>query len=139
MEQFADYSHALVALAVFALIVLVLSPLSALPKEAENLAPGATMKEDYANRAYRVNRAYLNGTETLSAFVTVTLVAILAGANPQWVNWLASIALLSRIVHVFVHVQGIGKPHRGVRSIVYVLGWLAMIALGVLGISAAFS
>ena len=139
MEIFANYSHALAALAGFALIVMILSPLSAIPKEKANLAPGSTPSGDYDSQAYRLNRAYLNGTESLSAFVTVTLVAMIAGANPTWVNWLASLVLMSRVLHVFVHIQGIGRPHRGPRTFLYVFGWACMIALGVIGIAAALS
>jgi len=139
MEQFAQYSHALASLAAFALIVLLLSPLSAIPKEREKLAPGSDIPQGYDNRDYRVNRAYLNGVETLAAFVTVTLVAMLTGANPFWVNLLASLALVSRVIHLFVHIRGIGRPHRGPRTFAYVFGWACMIGIGILAIVAAFS
>ena len=42
MEQYADYAHALVSLAGFAVVVLLLSPLSAIPKEKAGISPGAT-------------------------------------------------------------------------------------------------
>ncbi|GGH21525.1 Uncharacterized conserved protein, MAPEG superfamily [Cribrihabitans marinus] len=138
MEQFAEYSHALSALVLFAVVVLVMSPFSALAKQGAGLAPGATPKEDYANKAYRLNRAYLNGCETLPAFLTVVLAAILAGASPFWVNLLASLALLARLVMLFVHLQGVGKPQSGVRTFAYVGGWACMLLLAVLALVAIF-
>ncbi|KIC39495.1 MAPEG family protein [Leisingera sp. ANG-M7] len=138
MEAFAAYSHALAALVIFTLITLALSPFSALAKQKAGLAPGATPQQDYADKAYRLNRAYLNGCETLPAFLTVTLVAILAGAAPFWVNLLASVAVVSRVFMIFIHLQGIGKPHSGPRSVFYVLGWACMAGLAILALAAVF-
>ena len=137
MEAFAAYSHALAALVIFTLIILALSPFSALAKQKAGLAPGATPQEDYAEKAYRLNRAYLNGCETLPAFLTVTLVAVLAGAAPFWVNLLASVVLVSRIVMILIHLQGSGKPHGGLRSVFYVIGWACMAGLALMALVAA--
>ncbi|UWQ36057.1 MAPEG family protein [Leisingera aquaemixtae] len=138
MEVFAAYSHALAALVIFTLIILALSPVSALAKQKADLAPGATPREDYADKAYRLNRAYLNGCETLPAFLTVTLVAILAGAAPFWVNLLASLVLVSRLVMIVIHLRGAGKPHGGLRSVFYVIGWACMGGLALLTLAAVF-
>lgn len=138
MEAFAAYSHALAALVIYTLITLALSPFSALAKQKAGLAPGATPREDYAEKAYRLNRAYLNGCETLPAFLTVTLVAIMAGAAPFWVNLLASLALAARVIMIFIHLQGIGKPHSGPRSVFYVVGWACMVGLAILALVAVF-
>ncbi|QDI75371.1 MULTISPECIES: MAPEG family protein [Leisingera] len=138
MDVFAAYSHALAALVIFTLIILALSPVSALAKQKAGLAPGATPREDYADKAYRLNRAYLNGCETLPAFLTVTLVAILAGAAPFWVNLLASLVLVSRMVMIVIHLRGAGKPHGGLRSVFYVIGWACMGGLALLTLAAVF-
>ncbi|MTI01854.1 MAPEG family protein [Roseibium sp. RKSG952] len=138
MELFAEYSHAIASLVIFTLIVLLLSPFSALAKASKGLAPGATPDQDYSEKAYRLNRAYLNGTETLPAFLTVTVAAILLGASPFWVNLLASIALVARVVMLIVHIRGVGKPHSGLRSVLYVIGWACMMVLGVMALVASF-
>ncbi|WP_424976926.1 MAPEG family protein [Leisingera sp. S232] len=138
MESFAEYSHALAALAIFTLITLALSPLSAFAKQKAGHVPGATPQDDYADQAYRLNRAYLNACETLPAFLTVTLVAVLAGAAPFWVNLLASLALAARIIMVFIHIKGIGKSHSGPRTVFYVAGWACMVGLAILASAAVF-
>lgn len=137
MEPFAAYSHAIVAIAGTAILLLVMSPLSAMKKSARGLAPGATPEQDYTDPCYRWHRAYGNLAESLGAFVAVTVAAILAGASPTWVNLLASIYLVIRLVLAVVHVQGIGKPDMSLRSFIYVAGWLVCLILAVLAIFAA--
>ncbi|RBW63079.1 MAPEG family protein [Ruegeria sp. A3M17] len=138
METFAEYSHAIASLVVFTLIILALAPFSALAKQGKGLAPGATPEQDYSDKAYRLNRAYLNGTETLPAYVAVTVAAMLLGVNPFWVNLLASVALIARIVMLVIHMRGIGQPHSGIRSVSYVVGWACMVVMGVMALVAAF-
>ncbi|SLN18169.1 MAPEG family protein [Ruegeria meonggei] len=138
MEVFADYGHAVASVVIFTLVVLFMAPFTALAKQGKGLAPGATPDQDYGDQAYRLNRAYLNGTETLPAFAAVTVAAILMGVNPFWVNLLASVALLARLLMLFVHLRGIGKPNAGPRSILYVLAWVCMFVMGLMALVAAF-
>ncbi len=138
MDIFAEYSHAIASLVIFTLIVLALSPFSALAKAGKGLAPGATPEQDYSDKAYRLNRAYLNGTETLPAYLAVTVAAILLGASPVWVNLLASLVLVARVVMLVIHLRGIGKPHSGLRSVFYVIGWACMVVLALMALVAAF-
>lgn len=138
MDMATNYAHALASLVLFTLVVLALSPFSALAKAGKGLAPGATPKQDYADKAYRLNRAYLNGTETLPAFLTVTVAAVLAGASPFWVNLLASLFLVARLIMLVIHLQGVGKPHSGLRSVFYVAGWACLVVLGIMALVAVF-
>ncbi|QGY00333.1 MAPEG family protein [Roseovarius faecimaris] len=137
MEPFAPYSHAIVALAGTAILLLIMSPLSAMKKSAMGLAPGATPEQDYTNACYRWHRAYGNLAESIGTFAAVTLAAILAGASPFWVNLLASLFLVIRIFLAVVHIKGIGKPDMSLRSFTYVAGWLICLILALLAIFAA--
>ncbi len=138
MDVFTEYGHAVASVMVFTLAVLFLAPFTALAKQGKGLAPGASPEQDYEDRAYRLNRAYLNGTETLPAYVAVTFAAILMSVSPFWVNLLASIALLARLAMLFVHIRGIGKPYSGLRSVLYVVGWACMFVTAILALVAAF-
>ncbi|MEO3413833.1 MAPEG family protein [Roseovarius sp. CAU 1744] len=138
MEQFAAYGHAIVAMAGTAVFGLLISPLSALRKSRVGLSPGCQPEPDYTSSVYRWHRAYCNLAETMGFFVACTLAAILAGASPFWVNLLASVFFLSRIVLAVVHINGIGKPHMGARSFIYVAGWLACLLLAIMAIVAVF-
>ncbi len=139
MSGFAEYGHAIVAMAGLGMMQMVMSPLSAMKKTALGLAPGATPEQDYSSATYRWHRAYSNLAETVGAFVAVTAACILAGANPFWVNLLASLFLVLRIGLAVVHVKGIGKPDMSVRSFTYVAGWAVCLILGVMAICAAFA
>lgn len=138
MEQFAAYGHAIVAMAGAGIFGLFLSPLSAMRKSKLGLAPGAEPEPDYTSAVYRWHRAYGNLAETMGYFVACTLAAILAGASPFWVNLLASIFFLSRVVLAVVHINGIGKPDMSARSFIYVAGWLSCILLALMAIFAVF-
>ena len=138
MEQFAPYAHAIVALAGMAILTLLMSPLSAMRKTSDGLAPGCQPEANYENATYRWHRAYSNLTETTGSFALVVAAAILSGADPFWVNLLASAFLASRILLIVVHVKGIGKPHMGVRSFTYVFGWVMCLGLAALAILAVF-
>ena len=138
MEQFAEYGHAIVSVAAFALIGLILSPVSAARKANEQMEPGAMPKEDYSSLTYRLCRAHQNAIEMVGLYTAVTFAAILAGASPFWVNLLASLFLASRIIMAFVHIQGIGKPQQGPRTLLYVVGWACCVVLGILAIVAVF-
>ncbi|MGC1489282.1 MAG: MAPEG family protein, partial [Albidovulum sp.] len=129
MEHFAQYGHAIVSLCLFALIALALSPLSGAGKAKAGLASGAMPDADYDKSVYRLFRAHMNAVETLPVFATVTFAAMAAGANPYWVNILASAFLVSRILMLFVHIKGVGAPDRGPRSLTYVFGWATLVAL----------
>lgn len=139
MEPFMAYGHAIVALAATALFGLVINPLTAVAKMNAGHAAGATPSEDYEDKIYRVHRAYLNLTEVMGFFTAATVAAILAGAHPAWVNWLASIFFLARLAHFLVHYAGVGPMNLGPRTFVFVVGWLCCVILAGIAIIAVFS
>ncbi|PJE36879.1 hypothetical protein CVM52_09905 [Pseudooceanicola lipolyticus] len=138
MTEFAEYSHALVSMALFVLMTLVMSPLTALQKSAAGLQAGEAPRADYADPVYRLNRAYLNATEMMGSFVAATGAAILAGASPFWVNLAAALFFVSRVVLLFIHLRGIGRMNTGPRSFVYAFGWACCILLALLAIFTVF-
>ncbi|MDU9002657.1 MAPEG family protein [Sedimentitalea todarodis] len=136
METFGAYGPVLASVALFAVVVMLFSPLSALQKGKQGLAPGAEPAADYSDLAYRLHRVFENGTDTLSIFLATAGIAVLAGASPFWINLLAALTLASRLFMIFVHVAAIGSPHNGLRSIAYVVGWVCMLAMAILGLVA---
>ena len=136
MEQFAAYGHAIVAMAATALFGLLINPLTAVAKMNKGHVSGATPSEDYEDKTYRFNRAYLNLTEIMGFFVAAAVAAILAGANPTWVNWLASIFFVARLAHFIVHYAGIGPMNFGPRTFIFTIGWGCSLILAILAIAA---
>ena len=139
MDVFAAYGHAIVALAGTALVGMVLNPVSAAKKSAKGVVSGAMPEPDYADPVYRWARTYQNLSEMMGFFVGATLAAILAGASPFWVNLLAALFFLTRLVVAVVHIQGWGRPNSGLRTMIFAIGWLACILLSLLAIVAAFA
>ncbi|MEM9428487.1 MAG: MAPEG family protein [Pseudomonadota bacterium] len=137
--MFDDYAHAIVSVAAFALMVLVLAGLSGYRKGVAKLPAGGSPKEDYADPLYRTHRAYLNASEALAVFAAVVAAAVLAGASPFLVNLIATIVVLVRIATAVVHIRGIGAENGGPRSILFGVAWIGMIALAVLAILAGLS
>ncbi len=139
MEQFAEYGHAIVAVALTAVLGLVLGPLSALRKLRIGLEPGAQPAADYSSSTYRWTRSYLNLSEVMGFYVAVVVAAILAGANPVWVNWLASLFFMSRLILAVIHIGGFGKPNFSLRTFTFVAGWAMCVLLAVMAICGVMS
>jgi uncharacterized MAPEG superfamily protein len=138
MDAFAPYWHSIIAMMIIVLLWAVMGPVSAVMKEKAGAAPGGSVPEDYASPAYRWDRAYANLTEGLPAFAIAVFGAMLAGANPFWINLFTALFVVGRIAMAVVHVQGVGKPSGGLRSILYSVGWAMTILIAVFAIVAVF-
>lgn len=135
MAVFTPYGHAIVALAALAAFGLVMSLATGMSKVRLGLPPGSEPPADYANPAYRWHRAYLNLAETMGYFAAVAVAAMLAGAPAFWVNMLAALFVLSRVLLAVVHVGGVGRPDMSLRSYLYLVGWA--LCLGLAGLAIA--
>ena len=135
MEAFTQYGHALAALAGFALLMTVLIALSVVGRGDDQRTASGAVKRDYDNPVYRRGRALANAVESAAPFSMATIAAILAGASPFWVNLLASVFLIARIAMAAVHI---GTTIQPLRSLLWTVGMVCVIALAVLGVIAAF-
>lgn len=134
-ELFAPYAHALAALGGWAIVMLVLIPVSAAGKPRAKTESGHPVR-DYADPAYRRSRAFANAIEITGPFIAATVGAIMVGASPFWVNVFASVFLASRIAMAIVHVATEIQP---LRSVCWIIGLLCCIGLAVLAIVGAFA
>ena len=135
MEYFAAYSHAIVSLALWALLVAILSALSTRGRTPENRCDCGKPKRDYSNKWYRSERAFMNAVETSGPFIAATLAAILAGAAPFWVNLFASLFIVARVIMAVVHIRTENQP---MRSACFAVGLFCVLALILMAIVAAF-
>lgn len=135
MDGFAAYGHTLVTLALWGLMMIVLSALSTRGRDPARRCDCGKPKRDYSDPVYRRERAFQNAIETTPAFLSVTLAAMLAGASPATVNWLASLFLIARIAMAYVHIQTENQPWR---SALFSVGWLCIILLALVAIYAVF-
>lgn len=130
------YSHAIAALALWALICVILAALSTIGRTEEDRCACGKPKRDYSNVVYRRERAFANAIEVSGPFIAATLAAVLIGAAPFWVNVLASVFVASRIVMAVVHI---GTENQPLRSASFVVGWVCMIALALMAVWGAFA
>lgn len=133
--MFEPYGHALASLAGFALLMMILGALSTVGRTPENRCACGQVKRDYSDPAYRRGRAFMNAIEIAGPFAMATLAAILTGASPFWVNLLASLFLLSRVVTAAVHV---GTENQPLRSATWSVGTLCVLLLAFMGLVGAF-
>ncbi len=138
MEAFGEYGHALVAIAIWILVVQGLSAWVGTAKAKAGITAGATPPEDYENQCYRIHRAYENSVANLSVLVAAIVIAVLAGASPFWVNLLASVAVVARLVMVYVHIQGMGNATQGLRTGIFVSHWALIVLITILAVVAVF-
>lgn len=136
MENFANYSHALAALAIWAIMVQVLSMLSTRGRTPETRSDCGKPIRDYSNKSYRAERAFMNAVEVTGPFIAATLAAILAGGTPFWVNAFASAFLVGRLAMAVVHI---GTEIQPLRSILFIVGMISILGLAVHALMAVFS
>lgn len=135
MDAFAAYAHAIATLALWGLWMIALSMLSTGGKTPKDRAECGKPKRDYANEAYRRERAFQNAIETSPAFLATTLAAILAGGMPLAVNILSTVFLVSRLAMAFVHIRTENQP---MRSAFFGVGWLCIILMALTALMAVF-
>lgn len=132
INGFDQYRPALIALTVLCLAVLVQSFLAGILGFKDGVeVPGIPLKGNHQDFTFRALRTYGNSVENLPAFAIVVVLAVIVGASPGLVNWLAGIHVAIRLAYWGIYYSGIGKVAGGPRTGVYVLGWLVNLVLAV--------
>ncbi|UOA27631.1 MAPEG family protein [Pseudosulfitobacter sp. DSM 107133] len=129
------YSHAIASMGGYAVLMIVLTALSATGRTDAMRCDCGQVKRDYANAMYRKGRAHANAVESAGPFIAAVVAAILMGASPFWVNLLASVFLTARIVMAYVHIATTNQP---MRSLFWSISMLSVLALAIMAIWEAF-
>ena len=130
LPYLAAYQTSFLILAILSLATLIQNFLSApLAFLHEEQVPGLPLKYDHTKLSFRVLRTYSNSVENFPAFGWALLVAIVAGASPTLVNWVAIAYFGFRMLFWAVYYSGFGKVAGGPRTMVFVGGLLSNILL----------
>ena len=129
------YAHAVASLALWAILMLVVT-IVAVATPVRDRTPSGHPVRDYADKGYRAARAHRNAVEAAGPFVAATVAAILAGASPVWVNWLASLFVVARAATFAVHVW---TENQMARSATWAAGTLCVVGLALSGLIAALA
>ncbi len=125
-----DYQPSFLILALLVLSVLIQNFLTApLAFVKEEQAPGMPLKFDHSKLSFRASRTFSNATENFPAFGWALLVAIIAGASPLLVNWLAGIYFVFRMLFWAIYYSGKGKVAGGPRTMAFVGGLVTNMVL----------
>ncbi|MFK7914481.1 MAG: MAPEG family protein [Pseudomonadales bacterium] len=124
------YQPALLSLAALCLTVLIQALLTApLAFISGAQTPGAPLRGDHTQRAFRVLRTHANSAENLAPFGLTLLIAMVVGAHASLVNTLAMLHLGFRLLFWLAYYLGVGKVAGGPRTLAYVGGLLTNFAL----------
>lgn len=130
VDWLVPYHGSLLALAVLCLAVMLQSSLTApLAFLKQQQSPGIPLQGDHSLFSFRVLRTHLNSVESLGPFGFSLLLAWLLGSNPTWVNGLALTHMGFRLLYWGVYYSGIGKVAGGIRTLCFVGGLTANLAL----------
>ena len=135
--QLLAYQPAFLSLILLCLMVLIQGFLAgAIGYAKSEEIPGRPLQGTHKDQSFRIIRTYGNSTETLTMLLAAAFLAMLAGVNPTFVNWLVGLHLLVRIAYSGVYYAGYGKTGGGARTIIYVIGLFTNIALALLTVYA---
>ncbi len=137
MQDFASYGWALAAVALYGVMAQVLNAATGMKKGAHKMIPGESYVPDFSNPSYRLDRTYMNSIEMMVFFTALVLTAIMAGADPLWVNLLAVIGLLLRVAANTLYLSGKGGQYGGLRTGLNIGAALVNILLALLTFAAA--
>ncbi len=137
MQDFASYGWALAAVALYAVMAQVLNAATGIRKGKLKMVPGAHHTPDFANPSYRLDRTYMNSVEMMVFYTALVITAIMAGADPLWVNLLAVLGLVFRVMANVIYLRGIGGQYGGLRTGLIVGASAVNIGLALLTFSAA--
>lgn len=131
-ETLATYQTALMLSALLIVAVHAQSFLSAMYKIVlGKQAPGVPAAGDYTDKTFRIYRSHMNSVENLSMFLGALAIAIVAGVSPTLVNWCVIIHVIARLAFWAIYYTGIGALAGGIRTIVFVTGFMASLVLGI--------
>ncbi len=98
----------------------------------DNRDPRRWLSKQENPRVHRANNAHLNAFEAFAPFAAAVLMAQWAGVDPQRITWLAVAFIVLRVLHGLLYLANKALA----RSLVWLLGFLCMLALMGMAIAA---
>ena len=133
----ASYPTALLALAVLSFILILQSFIAGAYKNGVmKQNSGSPVEGTMDDLVFRIVRTHMNGVENFSAFFAASLLAMIAGANVQWLTWLVVGTVALRIVYWALYYGRIGGDNGSIRSITHVLALVLNLIIGGMAITA---
>ncbi|RUO32675.1 MAPEG family protein [Aliidiomarina sanyensis] len=106
------------------------------PGSVPGLPPRDAAHRSFTFRAWRTHQ---NSLENAGTMVGGALFAILAGANPVWLQALMAIMVVSRIAHMLLYYGIATEKNPSPRSYFFAISWFSNIGIIALGFVALFA
>lgn len=136
-DLIATYQTALLALGTLTLAIVIQSFIAGLFKNGIGGQPaGVDVTGDINDSTFRIVRTHLNSIENFSALFAASILAMMAGANAQWLTWLVLAAVGLRLIYWPIYYARFGKDGGGLRTITHVLALVANMAIAVMALMA---
>lgn len=100
-----------------------------------NAVPGFPPSDSRAHKSFtfRAWRTHQNSLENISTMLGAAFFAILTGADPTWTQVCISIMVIARFAHTILYYSIATSKNPSPRSWFFMLGWLANLALILMG------
>lgn len=94
--------------------------------------PGALVEADHSNILFRASRTVANTNESIAIFILAVIFGVFQGADPKLMSYAAWAFVVSRAAYALCYYLDI----RALRSVVFALALLSLLALLILGLRA---
>jgi len=96
--------------------------------------PGSTIPSDHSNFLFRASRVVADTNETIAIFILAIIFCVFSSASPQSVAFISWIFFILRFCYAVCYYCNL----KILRSVVFGISLLALIALIVIGVCACF-
>jgi uncharacterized MAPEG superfamily protein len=97
--------------------------------------PGAPVASDHGVFMFRATRAHANTNESIASFVLLSLFGIFSSGSAPWLNVLAWLYVLCRVVHMICYYA----DQRVLRSASFAVSLAALLGIFIVGALAWFA
>ncbi|RUO18749.1 hypothetical protein CWE08_10995 [Aliidiomarina iranensis] len=141
MLDLSEYNGTILWLGILLCLILLQWLVASYAKASQpGAVPGLPPRDaGHKHFTFRAWRTHQNTLENAATMVGGAIFAILAGANPQWLQGIMAIMVVSRIAHMVLYYGIATDKNPSPRSYFFMLSWFANLAIIVLGMVAVVS
>jgi uncharacterized MAPEG superfamily protein len=124
-EYLVAYQSLAVACLVLGVLLVVQLMALGVANRRDPHVPGMPVTDGHDRFFFRAARAHANLVENLPAYLLFTVAAVVLGASPSWIGYVAWAFVIARVLHTAFYYA----DKRAARSAMFGLGALAQLAM----------
>ena len=134
MDIITSYTYTVYAIASLASLMLVQLLIADIVGIRLKHIPGSTIPSDHNNFLFRASRVVTNTNETIAIYILAIVVCVFSNASPQITAFISWAFVIARLCYALCYYCNL----KILRSVIFGISLLALIALLVTGISTWF-